>query len=125
MRLETEAKIFRLAFIWGNALLCQIIGLSFALALVGCELTNDVPPVTPRMAAYRPVGPQDLHLMKLQQGRVLFVHRCIECHTLPPLWHYSTEDWPEIVSSMSHRASLKPPEREAVLSYILAVRSKH
>jgi hypothetical protein len=94
------------------------------LALVGCELTNYVPPVTPRMASSRSVGPQDLHLMKLQQGRMLFAHRCIECHTLPPLWHYSTEDWPEIVGSMSHRASLKPPEREAILSYILAVRKQ-
>ena len=63
--------------------------------------------------------------MKLQEGRILFAHRCIECHTLPPLWHYSAEDWPGIVSSMSHRASLKPPEREAILSYILAVRSGH
>jgi len=118
MRLETEAKRSRLAFIWGSV--CP----AFALALVGCEFTNDVPPVTPRMAAYRPVGPQDLHLIKLQRGRVLFVHRCIECHTLPPLWHYSAEDCPEIVGSMSHRASLKPPERDAILSYILAVRKQ-
>jgi len=58
----------------------------------------------------------------LREGRRLFVHRCIECHTLPPLWRYGTEDWPEIVNSMSHRASLKPAEREAVIAYILAVR---
>jgi hypothetical protein len=38
------------------------------------------------------------------------------------MWKYSREDWPQIVSDMSHRASLKPQEREAVIAYILAVR---
>ncbi len=66
---------------------------------------------------------QHPNLAILREGRTLFVHRCIECHTLPVLWHYRTEDWPEIVSSMSHRASLKPAEREAIVAYILAVRS--
>jgi hypothetical protein len=61
-------------------------------------------------------------LATLREGRTLFVHRCIECHSLPVLWHYTTEDWPEIVDSMSHRASLKPPERQAIVVYILAVR---
>jgi hypothetical protein len=53
----------------------------------------------------------------------LFVHRCIECHTLPAIWKYSGEDWPKIVNDMSHRASLKPADREAVIAYILAVRA--
>jgi hypothetical protein len=38
------------------------------------------------------------------------------------LWRYSTEDWPEIVDSISHRANLKSAEREAIVAYILAVR---
>jgi hypothetical protein len=41
---------------------------------------------------------------------------------LPALWRYNTEDWPGIVNSMSHRASLKPHEHEAIIAYILAVR---
>jgi hypothetical protein len=53
---------------------------------------------------------------------MLFVHRCIECHTLPPIWKYSREDWPKIVNDMSRRASLKPAERDAVIAYILAAR---
>ena len=88
----------------------------------GCELTNYVPPVTSQMAAAR--EGQHIDLTMLSQGRALLVRRCIECHTLPPLWHYRTEDWLEIVNSMSHRASLKPAEREAVVAYILAVRSQ-
>jgi len=60
----------------------------------------------------------------LREGRALFVHRCIECHTLPAFWRYSVEDWPDIVNSMSHRANLKPAEREAIVAYILAVRAQ-
>ena len=89
---------------------------------VSCELTNYVPPVTQQMAASNS-RKQDLDLNKLREGRTLFVHRCIECHTLPPLWHYTSKDWTEIVNSMSHRASLKPAERDAVIAYILAVRA--
>ena len=66
----------------------------------------------------------DVDVATLQKGRMLLVHRCIECHTLPPLWHYKIDDWPEIVDSMSHRASLKPQERDAIIAYILAVRSQ-
>jgi hypothetical protein len=88
--------------------------------LVSCESINYVPPVTSQLTTAR--KGQHVDLTMLCEGRTLFVHRCIECHTLPVLWRYSTEDWPGIVDSMSHRASLKPAEREAIVAYILAVR---
>jgi mono/diheme cytochrome c family protein len=89
--------------------------------LLACESVNYVPPVTPQMATVR--KGRHVDVATLRDGRTLLVHRCIECHTLPPLWHYSVEDWPNIVNSMSHRASLKPAERDAIVAYILAVRS--
>ena len=95
--------------------------LTLICLLVSCETANYVPPVTPQMASAAKQHPVDL--ATLREGRMLLVQRCIECHTLPPLWRYSAEDWPEIVNSMSHRASLKPAEREAIVAYILAVRS--
>ncbi len=75
-------------------------------------------------AAYVPpvVRNEHVDLALMQRGRTLFAQRCIECHTLPPVWYYSREDWPRIVDSMAHRASLRPNEREAILSYILAAR---
>jgi hypothetical protein len=91
-----------------------------ACLLVSCESTNYAPPVTLQMATAR--KGQHVDLAILREGRTLFVHRCIECHTLPMLWRYSTEDWPDIVDSMSRRASLKPAERDAIVAYILAVR---
>jgi len=92
-----------------------------ACLLLSCESINYVPPATSRMAT--PKKGQHVDLAMLREGRTLFVHRCIECHTLPVLWRYSTDDWPSIVDSMSHRASLKPAEREAIVAYILAARS--
>ena len=104
----------------GSARACKLI--IVCCISVSCELTNYVPPVTQQMAASNSRR-QDIDLNKLREGRTLFVHRCIECHTLPPLWHYTSKDWTEIVNSMSHRASLKPAERDAVIAYILAVRA--
>jgi hypothetical protein len=95
--------------------------LVLAWLLPSCGLTNYIPPVTSQMASARNGRHVDLAI--LREGRTLFVHRCIECHTLPVLWHYRTDDWGGIVNGMSHRASLKPAEREAIVAYILAVRT--
>src|SRR5262249_22980519 len=72
--------------------------LLFAFILfVGCETSNYVPPVTPHMAAMSH-GKRSADVSTLERGRILFVHRCIECHTLPAIWKYSQEDWPQIVN---------------------------
>jgi len=93
------------------------------LDLSSCETTSFTPPpVTTELA--RSNSSQRGNIVMLREGRALFVHRCIECHTLPAFWHYSTEDWPKIVNSMSQRSNLKPEEREAVIAYILAVRAQ-
>ena len=101
----------------------RILAICFSFVLFfGCESTNYVPPVTPRMAEGQKGQPPDI--ATLREGRTLFVHRCIECHTLPPLWHYTNEDWRTIVNSMSRRASLRLSDRDAILAYIRAVRSE-
>jgi hypothetical protein len=91
-----------------------------ACLLVSCESTNYVPSVTSQMATAR--KGQHVDLAMLRNGRALFVSRCIECHTLPVVWRYSVEDWPELVDEMSGRATLKPMERDAIIAYILAIR---
>ena len=90
--------------------------------LSNCEVTNYVPAVTSQMAAAK--RGEHVKLATLHEGRALFVGRCIECHTLPAIWRYSADDWPEIVDRMAHRSSLKPAERDAIVAYIRAVRSQ-
>ncbi len=60
----------------------------------------------------------------LREGRRLFASRCIECHTLPVAWNYTDAEWPRIVQSMAHRASLKDGEEEIILAYIRAIRAQ-
>jgi hypothetical protein len=99
----------------------------FIWLFAGCHLGSyaPAPPVTSQMVRASVSKESHANLGMLAEGRRLFVHRCIECHTLPPIWHYSTDEWPGIVGSMSHRASLKPAEEEAIIAYISAVRSQH
>jgi len=99
------------------------LSLLIALSLLfGCETANYAPKVPPAITSVSSRR-QLVDAAKLERGRSLFVHRCIECHTLPPIWKYSREDWPQIVTDMSRRASLTPDDREVVIAYILAVRS--
>jgi len=87
--------------------------------LCGCESARYfVPPVVTAESARR----EDVDLAMLARGRRLFAYRCIQCHTAPSVWNYALEDWPGIVDSMAHRASLKSTERDAILAYIRAVR---
>jgi hypothetical protein len=101
----------------------------FVWLFCGCQSDSYAPPppppVTSQMVAASVRKESDANFAMLREGRTLFVHRCIECHTLPLVWHYRTDEWPGIVSSMSHRSGLKPAEREAIVAYILAVRSQH
>ena len=102
-----------------HLILATIVALCLLMA---CETANYVPLVTPEMTA-KSHGKRGADVSTLEHGRTLFAHRCIECHTLPPIWKYSNEDWPKVVEDMSHRASLKPAERDAVVAYILAARA--
>ena len=92
----------------------------FTCFACGCQAA---PYYVPPLATTEMARRQDVDLAILQRGRVLFAYRCIQCHTAPSVWHYRMEDWPGIVNSMAHRASLKPAERAAIIAYVRAVRS--
>jgi hypothetical protein len=97
------------------------LALGCIVDLTSCQFANYTPPpVTTEMA--RSTAGHEVNLATLRQGRALFVHRCIECHTLPAYWHYRTREWPQLVDSMGDRAQLKPAERDAIVAYILAAR---
>jgi mono/diheme cytochrome c family protein len=86
--------------------------------LIGCESASFAPPqVTPQMAK---TGGRQVSLATLQQGRKLFVSRCIGCHTLPPVSSRSAMKWPGAVDRMSARSGLNRAERDALVDYLQA-----
>lgn len=99
------------------------IGLVCLVDFNSCGTTSFAPPpVTPELA--RTGKGQHRDIAMLREGRTLFVSRCIECHTLPTVSQHSAREWPRLIDEMAGRASLKPAEREAVLAYILVVRTQ-
>jgi hypothetical protein len=100
----------------------KLFAAGFVCLLVSCSTTAP-PEVTPQFV--RANSNWGVSLAQLRQGRTLFVSRCIECHTLPPVAAHTAAEWPYLIKEMADRASLKPAEQSAVLAYILAARDQH
>src|SRR5205807_3467012 len=101
--------------------------IAFALGAVllgGCQsnLSSSAPPITASFirASLRENGDAST----LAQGRTLFLNRCIQCHALPQAARFDAPRLTAIVAKMSGRANLKPEQHEAVLKYLLTVRSQ-
>jgi hypothetical protein len=89
------------------------------VAFSSCEtVSSSAPTVTSIMVS------RDADAQFLTEGRNLFVSRCIDCHSLPPIFKYSSERWPGFVEKMSGRAHLQPTQRDAIVAYILAARAQ-
>jgi mono/diheme cytochrome c family protein len=103
---------------------CLLLLLTMVCVLgsVGCQSSVSPAPLTQEIVRAGIRAKVDERT--LREGRTLFVSRCIECHTLPVVSRYPPVAWPWLVDDMSARASLKPPERDAVVAYILAVRAQ-
>jgi cytochrome c5 len=90
-----------------------------ALLISACATDQFAPP--PISTALIKRGQSDhATQQQLSEGRVLFVRRCLECHTLPVVTKYSADEWPHLVSRMSARAELTPAEEQSVIAYLRA-----
>jgi mono/diheme cytochrome c family protein len=82
---------------------------------------NSAPPVT---AAFVRAGVRekaDAHT--LEEGRKVFLNRCIACHALPDIRHYDSGRIPRIVGWMGPRANLNAEQHQALLKYLLTVKA--
>jgi cytochrome c2 len=90
-----------------------------ALLLAACATNSFAPPpVSPALIARA----QHDHTtaQQLSAGRNLFLHRCLECHTLPVVTKYSPDEWPHLVSRMAPRADLSADEEQSIVAYLRA-----
>jgi mono/diheme cytochrome c family protein len=102
---------------------CGSIAVAHAVLFTGCQssLSSSAPPIT---ASFIRAGVREHgNARTLAQGRALFLNRCIQCHALPEVARFKPPRLTAIVATMSGRANLSPEQHDAVLKYLLTVRS--
>jgi mono/diheme cytochrome c family protein len=104
--------------------ICSCVALVPCAFLLGsCETTSSsAPPIT--AAFVRAGAHQDADARTLAQGRSLLLNRCIQCHALPEVSKFDPPRLTVVVAKMSGRANMNPEQHDAVLKYLLTVRSQ-
>ena len=104
-------------------LLVAMIAPTCAVVFASCETNlKSAPPVT---AAFVRAGRQETtDARTLEKGRTVFLNRCIACHALPDVTQQDSARIPRIVGWMSSRAHLTPQQHEALVKYLLTVKSQ-
>jgi len=94
-----------------------------AVVLASCETSlKSAPPVT---AAFIRAGQQEnVNGRTLEAGRKVFLNRCIACHALPDVTKREAARIPRVVGWMSSRAHLTSEQHEALVKYLLTVKSQ-
>jgi mono/diheme cytochrome c family protein len=94
-----------------------------AALLAGCQSNLALaPPVSP--AFIRAGARENADERTLSQGRILFLNRCIQCHSLPEVARFDAPRLTAIVAKMSGRANLSVEQHKAVVKYLLTVRAQ-
>jgi mono/diheme cytochrome c family protein len=91
--------------------------------VAGCQSS---PPSAPRItqSLIRAGLREKADVPTLADGRRVFVNRCILCHALPDIARYNSARLPGIVGWMSGRAHLTTEQHDALVKYLLAVKSQ-
>ena len=101
-----------------NRYAAQIGSMMIILFIVSCSNFAPPPEVSPALISN--ARPDHIDAQQLQNGRRLFVSRCLECHTLPRVTKYNREQWPHLVSRMAARANLSAADQKAITLYLRA-----
>lgn len=92
------------------------------LAFGSCESHPDTAFPTAHTVAARARDRYSPDIVTLERGRKIYTTSCTECHVARPIADYSVAQWRHYVSIMSPRAGLKPHDRAAVETYVVAAR---
>ena len=118
-RSSTAATTFAHSIHWVRRVTLAII----ILFIVSCASFAPPPEVSPALISN--ARADHVEAEQLQNGHRLFVSRCLECHTLPPVTKYSRDEWPYLVSRMSNRANLSGSDQSAIIAYLRAASLTH
>jgi cytochrome c2 len=102
---------------------CSAMVAAPSLIFAGCQsnLSSSAPPVT--ASFLRAAKREQVDTTTLTRGRTVLLNRCIQCHAVPNVARFDPPSLTAIVGKMSGRANLSAEQHEAVLKYLLAVRS--
>ena len=103
--------------------LLAIVLILSGFVVAGCQSTPpSAPPITESLirAGLREKADGPM----LVEGRRVFLNRCILCHALPDVARYKSTRLPGIVGWMSGRAHLTTEQHDALVKYLLAVKSQ-
>jgi mono/diheme cytochrome c family protein len=89
--------------------------------LTGCQSNPTVAFPTAQTLAGTKAG-QAGDIWTLERGRKIYTTSCTECHVARTIAHYSPAQWRHYIGIMAPRAGLKPSDRAALETYLLAAR---
>lgn len=81
-----------------------------ALFVVACSTALYMPKESTR------ISKEDLR--EMQKGRVVYITKCSNCHSLVLPEKYSPREWKVLVKRMSPKSHLTPQEEEEILKYV-------
>jgi mono/diheme cytochrome c family protein len=93
---------------------------TLAIFVSACATADFAPPPSVSPSLVTTARADGASAQKLVSGRAIFVSRCLECHTLPPVARYSPDQWPHLVARMADRADLTPDEQGSLTMYLRA-----
>jgi mono/diheme cytochrome c family protein len=105
-------------------LFVAIIAPACAVLVASCETSlKSAPPVT---AAFIRAGKQEkADAQTLEAGRKVFLTRCIPCHALPDVARQDSARIPQSVGWMAPRAHLTTAQHDALVKYLLTIKSQN
>jgi cytochrome c5 len=96
---------------------------TLAIFISACATADFAPPPSVSSSLVTKARADGASAQKLVSGRAIFVSRCLECHTLPPVAKYSRNQWSHLVARMAGRANLTPGEQDNLTVYLRAASS--
>jgi len=79
-------------------------------------------PGAAELQALRATG-KSATMKMLHEGYTLYTGTCTKCHGAKSIYNRPVEAWPAIIDNMATRSKLSASEKEAVLKYVLAIKS--
>lgn len=99
----------------------MIAAAALAATLAGGCARSQPPPVTPADTARATARWPGITADQLQQGRVLYMERCSDCHVPVDPRAIRAELWPAHVAQMRDRAHLEPAQAELIERYLVTM----